>query len=186
MKKISIMLILGAALLALPALRPEGVNAGKAGQSPSGATVAPVDDLARGVALDALTDESLSTMLRELGYEPTVRKNTSGSGSVYHLKVPRGTWTFEVDVSLSNNKRKVWLSCWFNDMARDPTASEFSALMEANFKHGPAHFTYTPKTRTLNLGMALDNRALSNDILRLELDTFMDVIRDTQSLWNLR
>lgn len=184
MKKLILPLILSAATFALLAHHPQRGDANGGQSSPAATIAAPVNDLGRGLASDALTEETLLTMVRGLGYEPTTRK--SGDRPIHHLKIVRGTWTYEIDVSLSTNKRKVWLSCWFKDMSREPTASEFAALLEASFKHGPAHFTYTPATRTLNLGMALDNRAITPEILRFEMDIFMDVIRDTQPLWNLR
>lgn len=131
-----------------------------------------------------LSVENVRDMLRGLGYEPSVRK--SGSMDVLHLSIRRDDWTFEFDVSVSGNKKKIWMSCFFDPYSRDPNARELANLLDASFKHGPAHFTYNPTNRQLNLGLPLDNRGITADILRTEVETFIDTIRKTESLWNLR
>jgi len=128
--------------------------------------------------------ESIRGMLVGLGYDPIVRK--AGAADTLQLVIRKDGWTYDFDISVSGNGRKVWFSVFFNPLRRDLSASELAGLLEANFKHGPAHFTYNPITRRLNLGMSLDNRGINADVLRLEVDAFTNTIRQTVNQWDIR
>ncbi|MFO0970389.1 MAG: type III secretion system chaperone [Gemmataceae bacterium] len=144
----------------------------------------PADRTDSPAAADQLTNESLINMLRGLGYEPTIRR--SGTADVAHMTIRKDDWTFDFDVTVSGNKQKVWLSCWFNALPRDLNAGELGALLKANLDFGPAHFTYQPATRQLNLGLPLDNRNITPDVLQREINYFIDTLKKTADLWDVR
>lgn len=133
-------------------------------------------------AADQIDQAQLIELLRAAGYEPTIRK--AGDRDVVHLTVRRDDWTFDFDMTVSGNKMKVWLSCWFNPYSRDLNAAELAALLEANLMYGPAHFTYSPKTRTLNMGLPLDNRGITAEVLQREIEYFVDTLKRTANLWD--
>src|SRR5215469_4421195 len=56
-----------------------------------------------------LTDDGLLTLLQNMGYQPKVEKLQKTS--IYTITITQGTWTYYVDVSLSDDKDQLWISC---------------------------------------------------------------------------
>ena len=133
-----------------------------------------------------LTDDSLLAMLKNMGYAPRIEKTPKGS--IYSLTIQRGTWTYYVDVSLSPSKTKLWLSGWLSALPRDEKvpAERLLALLEGSWTHGPAHFRYHRGFRQLNIGLCLDNRDITPETLRTQLESFMDTMKKSEELWNVK
>ena len=136
-----------------------------------------------GVRSAALTDQGLANLLRDMGFEP--KAEAVKDGMVFHLTIPRDSWTFRIRLSLSPNKRKVWLNTPLVNLSSGGAfpSGLGEKLLEANLRNGPAHFYLNPENGWLFLGMALDNRGLTAGELRYELDYFLDRIRLTSPLW---
>jgi hypothetical protein len=133
-----------------------------------------------------LTDESLLAMLENMGYEPKVEKTSAGN--IYSITVTRGTWSYIFDVSLSPSKTKLWFSGWLSVLPEGKAvpSEKLLALLEASWTHGPAHFRYHPPFRQLNLGLCLDNRDITPTQLREQIEGFMDTMKKTELLWNVK
>jgi hypothetical protein len=133
-----------------------------------------------------LTDESLLAMLENMGYEPKIEK--TASGNIYSITVTRGTWSYIFDVSLSPSKTKLWFSGWLSVLPEGKAvpSEKLLALLEASWTHGPAHFRYHPPFRQLNLGLCIDNRDITPTQLREQIEGFMDTMKKTELLWNVK
>jgi hypothetical protein len=125
-----------------------------------------------------LNNERLLDMLRGLGYEPKVYNS---GGTIYHLAVDKDGFHYEISLRLSPNGRQLWILNHFG--ARSYTMDEMRRLMEASATWGPAHFVFDSATRELSLRLAIDNRNITQDWLRTEIDFYMHVVRTTEPLW---
>jgi hypothetical protein len=135
-----------------------------------------------------IDDDALLTMLRDMGYDPKVDKTADGA-AIYTLIVKQDTWTKVVEVSLSPNKRKVWLSAPLPSIpAEKVTGGPLLALLQENWDLAPAHFrVYKPGKpgNMLSLGLAVDNRDITPQVLRQELDFMLGAISRTHPLWDV-
>lgn len=133
-----------------------------------------------------LTEESLQQMLTLMGYEPKVEK--TASSNIYTLTIKRDTWTYVVQVSLSPNKSKLWLSGWLGELPPNEKipVEKLLDLLEGSWNYGPTHFRYYKKFRQINLGLCLENRNVTSPHLRENLEDFMDTMKKTELLWNAK
>jgi hypothetical protein len=137
-------------------------------------------------SIGPLTEQELSAMLETLGYEPKTFK--TAPGDLYVVRIPSGPWTYAVRVSLSRDRKKVWLTNWVTrlEATEEVPAALWPKLVEANFRYGPAHFSYEAKARQLVLGLPLDNRGITLGFLRQELDRLVQTSNQTILLWDKR
>lgn len=135
---------------------------------------------------DVLTDESLKTMLENMGYTPKVEK--TAKGNIYTITIKRGTWTYIIDLSLSPSKTKLWLSGWLSALPeKEPIpADKLLDLLEGSWTYGPAHFRYHRAFRQLNVGLCLDNREMTPAAVRTQIESFMETMKKSELLWNVK
>jgi uncharacterized protein (TIGR03067 family) len=122
----------------------------------------------------------LGTLIRELGYEPRAL-----SPDVYQVTLERDRWPVHIMVSLSTDGQRVWLEAKFAPVEEpDKVAPQaWKRLLEANEKIGPAHFAFDPGDKRIHLYKSFDNRGLSANRLKAELDHFDRAVRKTQDYW---
>lgn len=135
-------------------------------------------------AADILTEDSLHTMLKNMGYNVGIEKTPQGN--IYMLTIKRDTWTYVLDVSLSPSKTKLWFSGWLKELPKDGTVTvdRLLDLLEANWLRGPYHFRYHRAFHQLNIALCLDNQGITPAVLRTQLEGFMDTMKSTETLWN--
>ncbi|HYV40048.1 MAG TPA: hypothetical protein VE988_30460, partial [Gemmataceae bacterium] len=90
-----------------------------------------------------------------------------------------------VDVELSKDGQKLWLSVWFQPLAQGQTipANILNGMLEANGKFGPCHF-FVAQSKNMVLACPVDNRYLTAEDLRREINIFVNVYAQTENLWN--
>lgn len=127
-----------------------------------------------------LNDSELRVMLVEMGYDPrTVEKN------VYEIKIERDGWPVYMLVSMSGSGQRIWFESKFapvSDIDRVP-ANSLVALLEANERISPAHFTYRREDQRVHLYQAIENRDVVPVSLRKQIDSFDATVRATEPLW---
>jgi hypothetical protein len=131
------------------------------------------------VAGQVLTDDSLKSMLDNMGYEP--KKLTKG----YLLVIKQDTWTLNMQLVISPDGRKLGLNANLgkvDDLATVP-ASQWIDLLVSNGDIDPSFFYVDKEQKKLYLHRSFDNRAVAPAILRKELDNFATNIRQTNALW---
>src|SRR5262249_28822161 len=121
-----------------------------------------------------------------MGY--TYQTEKLKSGTLYYLDIKRGTWTYVIDVSLSPSKTKLWFSGWLSKLPDDEKvpADKLLSLLEASWTNGPTHFRYHRPWTQLNMGVALDNKAVTAASFRSQMELFMDQMKNPEPLWNVK
>jgi hypothetical protein len=138
-----------------------------------------------GTDSQALTDESLKTMLSNMGYEPEEIKATDGS-KIYRVTIEKDDWKFVVNFSISPDKSYVWqvaLLKTIPDPDKVPAAPLLKMLSE-NDEIGPVFFSYSPNTKRFYLNAGLENRGVTPARFRKELDRLTGHIKRTAALWD--
>lgn len=139
-------------------------------------------------ASGALAQADLPKFLDGMGYE----YEKAGDAS-YRLAIDHGKWKFKINISLSDNLKKVWMSSYLaeiKDLNQVPVPV-LTKLLLSNSDTGPAHFYICncetcrkQTTKWLKMGYALDNRNMTPRYFREELDWFVDRLADTGDLWS--
>jgi hypothetical protein len=143
---------------------------------------APIDPK-QGAEKGVVTPEGLGEMLRDLGREP---KEMGTDKNRYQILIDRDDWKVFVRVSLSGNRKYVWLDASTQALA-DPDAAPPGAwlrLLHLNDEIFPARFTYDKKAKQIRLLMPMENRGITPARLRQEIDAFDQLFRRTEPDWN--
>lgn len=126
-----------------------------------------------------LTDDSLKETLVGMGLEP--KPLTKG----FLLVIKQDTWTLNMQVVLSGDKRKVGLNANLGKV-EDPDqvpAANWKNLLISNGDIDPSAFYFDKDQKKLYLHRSFDNRAITPAALRKEIDNFGSNIRGTEELW---
>jgi hypothetical protein len=131
-------------------------------------------------AAPALTDDSLSQMLNNMGLEP--KKLSKG----FLLAIKQDTWTINMQAVLSPDGRKLGLNANLGVVADPATvpASDWMNLLISNGDIDPSAFYFDKDQKKLYLHRSFDNRAITPPILRKEIDNFASNVRQTSALWS--
>jgi hypothetical protein len=145
---------------------------------------APAPKAPSSVKADILTDESLKEKLEGLGYKPEIIKSKTG-GVMYRLNFDRDNYRFVFNVSLSADKKCLWLSSALRPLpeAKNVRPDILEKILEHSDKIGPTHFSLR-HNRYLYLELALNNYDITALRLRTEIDQFTGDIRASEHLWN--
>lgn len=125
-----------------------------------------------------LDDASLKTMLSGLGYE--VKEPGT---STYEIPMSASGLNIPTRVFLSKGKTKIWLSVALltKEAVDKLTRDDLQKILEANVDAGPCHFMI--EKGWLKMKVALDNRAVTPAVMRLELDYLAARIGDSKPIW---
>jgi hypothetical protein len=131
-------------------------------------------------APDALTNDSLKTVLDGLGLEP----KALSKGYLVALK-PKGAWVVNMQLVLSPSGTKLGFNANLGQVpdVTAVTADQWRTLLERNATIEPTFFYFDPEAKKLYLHRVLDNRGLTPAILRQEIDTFSNSVVDTEADW---
>jgi hypothetical protein len=130
-----------------------------------------------------LTDESLQTMLENMGY--TVKVDKLEKTSIYTVQVEQNTWTYYIDISLSNDKDQLWMVSSLVDYPTDGKvpADMLLRLLEENNNIGPAAVYYDKQYKKIKVGLPLLNHGgVTPAVFRTY---FNDYLKDVSSVQEL-
>jgi hypothetical protein len=130
-----------------------------------------------------LTDEALGVLLEQMGYEPKAQKAESG-GPFYSVEFEQDGWTFRYTVSLSHNKKFLWVSTNVCTLAPEvePSAEALLKLLEENYRIGPTTISYDKKYKQIRVALALFNRGVTAAVLRDQLSQFTTNVQKVSKL----
>jgi len=129
---------------------------------------------------DQLTAAQLRDMLVQLGY--TVKDNNTTPGSEkYEVNNTTATLNVPVAYELSASKNFIWLTVNLGKPSADTSVMN-AALLKQNFKIQPCQFYITGKGN-LMMGMAVENRGVTNAILRRHTDKIIADVSSTTAFW---
>jgi hypothetical protein len=129
---------------------------------------------------EQLTAQGLKEMLVQLGYEVTDITTTPGSEK-YSVNNKTATLNVPVAYELSPSKNFLWLTVNLGTPRADSSVMN-AALLKENTKIQPCQFYITAKG-ALMMGFALENRGLTNAILRKHTDKIIGDVSSTTALW---
>jgi hypothetical protein len=129
----------------------------------------------QGQQLDA---KQLRSMLGQLGYE-VKDLNTDVGEEKYEVKLDREGLDIYVSYELSASKNYVWLTVLLGDA---PSESKALAMLKENANIQPSSFYITAKNK-LMMGLPVDNRGLTNTLLRQRTDAICGAVVDSKDLW---
>jgi hypothetical protein len=130
-------------------------------------------------AAGGLTNAGLQQVLTELGYAP----KALSKGFLIVLK-REGTWTVNLQVVLSPNLTKLGLNANLGMVDEaTTTASQWAELLIANGDIDPSSFYFERQRKKLYLHRSLDNRAITPDFIRGQIEIFAADVTKTKDLW---
>jgi hypothetical protein len=130
-----------------------------------------------------LNIDDLAKMLKDLGYQFKI--NRQPTGNILELDIQTNGRVAAVDIELSKDSTKVWITAWFKKLSPGETipSNIMTQMLESNGRLGPCHFSLSTG-KQLYLGCPIDNRNLAPEELRRQLDIFLNVFNQTENLWN--
>jgi hypothetical protein len=129
---------------------------------------------------EQLTAQRLKEMLVQLGYEVQDITTTPGSEK-YTVTNKTTALNVPVGYELSPSKNFLWLTVNLGTPRADSSVMN-AALLRENTKIQPCQFYITSKG-ILMMGFALENRGLTNAILRKHSDKIIADVASTTALW---
>lgn len=135
-----------------------------------------------------LATEDLGVMLRNLKYE------TALTGGSFEIEMKQGTYTFHPFVAVSTSGNKIWITTSVRPLSATDLANAalLSKLLMANSSIGPAQFYIEnvaaekkPADYRLGFGYPLDNRGVTEEILKDALDGFANNLVDHATVWDV-
>jgi hypothetical protein len=130
-----------------------------------------------------LTEESLRTMLINLGYTPEESKSTNGT-TLFYIKATRGDMSYNPYICLSPSKTKIWAQTSLGDFDANDGARALK-MLELNFKIGPSHFVHIPGDKTVYMFSPMDNRGVTPKILKDQIDQLLNNCESTKEVWSV-
>lgn len=127
-----------------------------------------------------VTSSQLRTMIVQLGYN--VKDISSDPGKEkYELTITTGGLDIPIGVELSASTKFIWLTVNLS-MADSTDAAKNFSLLKQNSITQPAQFYISSKDR-LMMGLPVENKGVTNFLLREKLELIATKVSDTKSFW---
>jgi len=128
----------------------------------------------------ALDNDGLKVMLDNMGYAP------SPLSKGYLIAVKRDSWTYNMQLVLSGDQTKLGLNANLGKVedTSEVTADQWRTLLEKNSDIDPSSFYFDKYQKKVYLHRVIDNRAVTPEILRTQIDNFCGNIHDTSDAWS--
>jgi hypothetical protein len=135
-----------------------------------------------------LAAEDLHVMLKDLKYETAM----TAEGQ-FEIEMKQGTYTFHPFVAVSTSGNKIWITTSVRQLAAADLANAdlLRKLLIANSSIGPAQFYIEnaaaekkPADYHLGFGYPIDNRGVTEELLKDALDAFANNLVDEAAIWD--
>jgi hypothetical protein len=133
-----------------------------------------------------LSDEALLSMLKGLGYNPTVSKSADGKITFYRLDKTVANFRYIIDVSLQEGGKTVAFSCPLKRVGEPEKvpAEKLWAMLSKNDEIYPMFFSFEKSRKQFFLNHQIDNRDLTAERLGEVLDAVKHQVNATASVWD--
>ena len=129
---------------------------------------------------DPLTRQQLRSKLEELGY--TVKDLNVKPGEEKHeVSIKTSSFNVPVAYEISPSTNYIWLTASLGP-AKTEMAETNLALLKQNSKIQPCQFYITEKGNLMS-GLAVENRGVTNAILRRHTEKIANDVTNTSSVW---
>jgi hypothetical protein len=129
---------------------------------------------------DPLDSKKLRIMLEQLGYTIKDLVTTPGSEK-YEVKHKSATFDVPVGYEISPSKNFIWLTVFLGP-AKSDTSVTHLALLKQNAIIQPCFF-YVSSKGNLMMGVAVENRGVTNAVLRRHIDKIIADVSSTATYW---
>ncbi len=135
-----------------------------------------------GIAQDceAITRKQLKDKLEQMGF--TVKMLTEKAGEEkYEVNHPSTDFNVPVAYEISASTNYIWLTAFLGN-AEPVIESKSVEMLKENSKIQPCFFYITAKGN-LMMGLAIENRGVTNTILRKNIDKIVSEVSKTAAIW---
>lgn len=129
---------------------------------------------------DQLDARKLRSMLVQLGHE-VKDLDTDAGEEKYEVKVVTEGYDVYIAYEISPSKNYVWLTVLLGDAPAESSPKALAMLKE-NAKIQPVFF-YVTSAGKLMLGLPVDNRGITNSILKQRTDSMAATVNKTSAIW---
>lgn len=128
---------------------------------------------------DRVDRKQLRDMLVQLGYDVKDLDATAGSEK-YSFALQRSGLNIPVAAEISANERYIWLTVFCKEGA--PSGDKAVTLLKRNTDIQPSQF-YLTKSNKIMIGLAIENRGVTNAVLRDRVEKIADDVSNTKDDW---
>lgn len=132
---------------------------------------------------EVLDRVQLKRMLTELGYTVKDVVTTVGKEK-YQVDFTKDGLNIPIGYEISPSTNYIWLTINLGKALSDTSSNHFN-LLKQNGKIQPCQF-YITESGTLMLGLAIENRGVTNAILRRLSETVSNRVSETKLFWELK
>ena len=129
---------------------------------------------------DPIDAKQLKTILEQLGYTVKDLVTTPGAEK-YEVKTKTASFDVPVGYEISPSTNFIWLTVFLGPAKAD-TSLKNSALLRQNSAIQPCFFYITAKGN-LMMGVAVENRGVTNAILRRHTEKLIADVSSTATYW---
>jgi hypothetical protein len=136
-----------------------------------------------------LTDDTLKSMLENLGYSVEVSGDKPPKDFKIHESAPDGSLDYTITFELSaGTGSTLWIFAGLYSIPTDkpPPSSALLALLAKNDEIGPVFFSYSTHNKLLYLNAPTPNVDITPQILRQKIKNFVSNMASTYPLWNVK
>lgn len=124
--------------------------------------------------------KQLKDMLGQLGYEVKDLDTTAGKEK-YSVTVTKSGLDIPIAFEISANGSYIWLTVNLGAMP-DASSPKNQALLQKNSDIQPAQF-YFSNSKKMMMAMPIENRDVTNALLRQRTDTVTDDVTGSKDVW---
>ncbi|HEX4569702.1 MAG TPA: hypothetical protein VH184_04695 [Dongiaceae bacterium] len=133
-----------------------------------------------------LTEDTLKSMLENLGYDVTV----SGDKPPHHYKIGESgsnlDYTISLELSTDKGNTILWIYAGLYEVPSPTPSAPLLALLAKNDEIGPTFFSYATSNKLMYLNAPTANIDITPAILRQKIRNFVTKLDSTYSLWNVK
>jgi hypothetical protein len=136
-------------------------------------------------AAGALTDDSLKTMLDNLGYTVEVSGDKAPHRYKFKESLNDGSLSFTITVLLSSDSTILWIYTALYELPTGkPASGPLLALLAKNDDIGPQFFSYSTDTKFFYLNAPGANVDMTPKVLHQRLANLISTLSKTRDLWD--
>jgi len=127
-----------------------------------------------------LTTPILKRMLEDMGYEPE-----ETTKDIFRIQIERDNWKIPVRLYILKEAHVIWMDATLSQIENPELVppQALVRLLKENEKIGPAHFALHSTDKFLHMYEPIENREISQAILRKRIDGFDGTVRKTFDVW---
>ena len=129
---------------------------------------------------DMINARQLREMIVQLGYTVKDLNSTDGS-EMFEVKLNTNGFDVPISYSLTSNKNYIWLTVSLGTPRQDTSVINIAMLKEQSVIQ-PCQFYVTAKG-ALMMGLAVENRGVTNAVLRRQTDKIATEVAASSRLW---